>query len=428
MKLLRQAKAYQSARSLPRKDKRRSSAFGEANKAVGFREYDLHSYAQQFTDTWLGEHLDSLTMQALASRAFKAVQQHAFGRRGRPRFKGYNQLDSVQGKNNISGIRWKADRVEWKGLQLDAIINEHDPVVAHGLSHRVKYVRLVRRKLNGRPRFYVQLVCEGQPYQKPKNKPGEGYVGLDLGPSTIAAVSEDAAFLTLFCGELDDHHREMRRLQRQLDRQRRANNPENYHADGTVRGGKRTWYSSARMRKTQAKLAELHRTQAAYRKSLHGQLVNRIVRLGDVIQLEDISYRAFQRRFGKSVANRAPGMFVETLKRKAESAGGVVNEFPTWHTRLSQTCHHCGTVKKKPLSQRWHVCDCGVAAQRDLYSAFLAMCIDDETLNVGHADEVWPGVDALLRAALRDIQTARNGRLPRSFGLQPEPEPFARVS
>jgi hypothetical protein len=67
-------------------------------------------------------------------------------------------------------------------------------------------------------------------------------------------------------------------------------------------------------------------------------------------------------------------MFVERLRRKSESAGGVVNEFPT-SLRLSQLCHGCGTIKGKSLSQRWHRCDCGIVAQRDLYSAFLAMCV-----------------------------------------------------
>jgi hypothetical protein len=46
---------------------------------------------------------------------------------------------------------------------------------------------------------------------------------------------------------------------------------------------------------------------------------------------------------------------------------------PTSRTKLSQYCHGCGTSVKKLLSQRWHVCPCGIGpVQRDLYSAFLA--------------------------------------------------------
>jgi putative transposase len=425
--LLRQSKAYQAARKMPRGRKRshqakeRARAFGKANAAVGFREYDLHAYAAQFNHSWIGEHLDINTIQTLATRAFKAVQQYAFGRRGRPRFKGRNQMDSVEGKSNAFGIRWRDDHIEWLKLHLQTVIDLDDPVIAHGLNSRVKFARIVRRKLNGRNRFYVQLVCEGEPYHKPEHEVGEGVVGLDIGPSTIAVVGPDGAFLGQFCAELEDRQAEIHHLQRKLDRQRRANNPDNYNPNGTIKRGPKRWCRSARQRRTETKLAELHRKQAAHRESLHGQMVHRILRMGDVIQMEKLSYRAFQRCFGRSVGMRAPGKFVEHLKRKAESAGAEVIEFSTRTTRLSQVCHGCGTVEKKSLSQRWHECDCGVKAQRDLYSAFLAMCVEDDRLNAAHAQTAWPGADALLQAALSDAQERAqpaNGRpVPSSFGF-----------
>jgi putative transposase len=428
--LLRQSKAYRAAKKMPRgrtgkgatpkqreMAKARASVFRQANAAVGFREYDLHAYAKQFNHCWLGDHLDINTIQKLATRAFKAVQQYGFGKRGRPRFKGRNQMDSVEGKSNASGIRWREPCVEWLGLKMEAIVDEGDPVIVHGLTSRVKYVRLVRRKLNGRNRFYVQLVCEGKPYQKPKNRIGEGDVGLDLGPSTIATVGEREAFLERFCDELLPRRKDIRRLQRQLDRQRRANNPDCYDQKGRAIKGKKPTRKSARQRKTETKLAELHRQQAAHRKSLHGQTVNRVLRMGNVFKLEKLSYLAFQRQYGRSIGMRAPGMFVEHLKRKAESAGALVVEFPTRTTRLSQTCHSCGTVEKKPLSQRWHVCDCGIEAQRDLYSAFLAQCVEGERLNADRAKAAWSGVDLLLQAALSDIQPVSGRHLPSSFGL-----------
>ncbi len=53
-----------------------------------------------------------------ATRAFKAMQQSAFGQHGRPRFKGYRPLDSVEGKTNSSSIRWQDGRVVWKELDI----------------------------------------------------------------------------------------------------------------------------------------------------------------------------------------------------------------------------------------------------------------------------------------------------------------------
>src|SRR5258707_8374767 len=164
VRLVRESSAYQRARMLPRDDPARKALFAHARSQHAFSEYALHAYAQQFGQSWLGEHLDSLTLQKLASRAYGAANRLLLGRAKRVRFKGRHQLDSVEGKNNTSGIRWCGDRVEWKGVVLPALLHPADPVEAHGLACPVKYVRLVRRKLGQRHRFYAQLVCEGLPY------------------------------------------------------------------------------------------------------------------------------------------------------------------------------------------------------------------------------------------------------------------------
>jgi len=441
---LRRSLAYQAARGMPAgklaspERKARSKAFTQARRAVGFGEYDLHAYAKQFGHSYLGDHLDSLVVQAVASRAYKAVNDYLLGKKGRPRFKGRNQFDSVEGKNNSSGLRWKDCRVVWnirggRKLILEPIIPAEDDVIRHGLSSPVKYVRIVRRKLNGRSRFYVQLIGEGRPYQKPENPLGQGVVGLDIGPQTIAIVSQTGASLRLFAAELEQRNTEIQALQRQIERQRRANNPDNYDPDRWVRAkggrgwkrkrgkpkpGKRTWMVSNRQRAREKRLAELHRKQAEHRKSLHGRLVNDILRMGDRINLEKLSYQAFQKGYGRSTQFRAPGKFVAMLRRKAESAGGAAREFPTHTTRLSQVCL-CGSVEKKPLSQRWHRCACGVVMQRDLFSAFLAMCVEDDVLNAEKAGEIWSGLESVLWAALSEIESVSGAAsLPASVGLQ----------
>jgi putative transposase len=80
-----------------------------------------------------------------------------------------------------------------------------------------------------------------------------------------------------FCEELKDNEKEQRKLRRKIDRQRRANNPENYEKNGTPikkDKGLKKWRSSSRQKKTQTQSQELSRTNAAHRKSLHGQLIN----------------------------------------------------------------------------------------------------------------------------------------------------------
>src|SRR5258706_10645253 len=189
--------------------------------------------------TWLGDHLDSLTLQKLASRAYGAANRLLLGTARRVRFKGRPQLDTVAGKTTRSGIRWCQDHVEWKGLVVPARLDPRDPVLAHGLACPVKYVRLVRRQLGERNRFYAQLVCQGIACRKPPHQLGTGIVGLDLGPTTIAVVAEQAALLQPFCPEVAPDAKALRRLERHLDRQRRANNPANYDDKGRGQKGKK---------------------------------------------------------------------------------------------------------------------------------------------------------------------------------------------
>src|SRR5215470_6010606 len=195
VRLVRESKAFQHARTLPRDDPARKEHFRQARAQHDCSEYALHAYAQQFGQSWLGAHLDSLVIQTLASRAYRAANRLLLGKARRVRFKGRHQLDTVESKTNTSGLRWCGDRLEWKGLVLSALLDQKDPVQAHGLACPVKYVRLVRRKLGERNRFYAQLVCQGVPFQKPRSPLGSGIVGLDLGPSTIAAVSPQQALL-----------------------------------------------------------------------------------------------------------------------------------------------------------------------------------------------------------------------------------------
>ena len=104
------------------------------------------------------------------------------------------------------------------------------------------------------------------------------------------------------------------------------------------------------------------------------------------------------------------------------STGGTLHEIPTRSTKLSQLCHGCGQTVKKPLSQRWHQCACGVGpVQRDLYSAFLAAYLDPAELSPSCAQYVipWEGAEARLRAAHERVkERANEGQvLPRSMGI-----------
>ncbi len=463
LRRMRADPAWQEARSIPPTQKQeRLAAFSALRQRYGFSEYALHEYAKTARVCWIADHLDAVLAQTLATRAYHALNRVCVGEARRVRFKSRGRgLSSLENKRNDTGLRFVLQKPEegnrgfliWKDDQLEAVIDWEDEVVAHGLRQRIKYARLVQRRASSECaagadargfRYVVQLVLEGVPHRKKKHAVGNDIIGADLGPSTIALVPRAGeASLSVFCEELAPNAQAIHRLQRRMDRQRRAANPEHYDERGRIKkqGKKRLrWKTSKSYERTRRRKATRERKLAARRKSLHGQHVHEIVAVGNTVILEKISYRAWQKQYGRSVGLRAPGMFVEKLRRTVASTGGTLIEVPTRTAKLSQFCHGCGCVVKKPLSQRWHHCPCGVGpVQRDLYSAFLASTLSVDQLIPSCAQSVilWESAEARLQAAHeRVLQRANEGQfLPRSMGVpragarrpqslgEPTPEP-----
>jgi hypothetical protein len=75
-------------------------------------------------------------------------------------------------------------------------------------------------------------------------------------------VAEQEALLQPFCPEVTPNWRRLRRLERKLDRQRRANNPDYYDERGRIKKGRKRWKISKRQRKVQARRREVYRVLA----------------------------------------------------------------------------------------------------------------------------------------------------------------------
>jgi hypothetical protein len=446
LRRMRADPAWQAARAIPRTHiQERREAFSTLRERYGFSEYAFHDLARELRVSWLADHLDAVLAQTLATRAYRALNRVCVGEARRVRFKSRGRgLSSLENKRNDTGLRFVLQTpaqghrgyLVWHDDQLPALIDWDDPVVKHGLTHEIKYARLVRRPASSPralgadregERYFVQLALSGVPLQKPKHTVGLDTVGLDLGPASIAIVPRQAAArLEPLCAELRPDARAMRRLQRRMERQRRAANQEHYDERGRVkkRGkGAPRWKQSRGYQASLRCLAARERRLAAHRKSVHGQLVHQIVAVGHTIITEKISYKGWQKRYGKSVGLRAPGMLIAHLRRTVASTGGTLLEVPTRSTKLSQFCHGCGQTVNKPLSQRWHQCPCGIGpVQRDLYSAFLAAYLDpaaDLTPSCAQYVDPWEGAEARLRAAHERVkERANEGQvLPRSMGI-----------
>ncbi len=412
---------WETARGLPHRSPAerqvRRAAFRAVEAAHGFTADAAQSFASSLRKSWVREHLPAQETQNLGARAFDAVRQWHVGRKGKPRFKNARRgLHSLAAKDGNGALRPRTDEAgKLVGLQWGAgfvipiaapaesgrrcseqrsELGEIEALIAAG---KVLSTRIVRMVINGRDTYRMQLVCDGRPTRR--HPIGEGQVSFDLGPSQIAvAVARADGGWSGWVEPLADAIRldtmRLRRAQRHLDRQHRAGSPACFNTLGSHTTGRCVWQRSAAAQHTVTQLAELHRRLAEHRETLHGTLANRLLSYGADIACERLDYVSWQKNFSRSVRDRAPGLLVEMMRRKAESAGGHLYEYNPRTTALSQTCL-CGTRKKKPLSQRVHRCGCGIREDRDLFSAYLGLHV------LTQAD----GVDRL------DLQTANTGWL-----------------
>ncbi|NMG10465.1 transposase [Brasilonema sp. UFV-L1] len=420
LELVRNSELYKTAKKIPRiKNKERCEAFKKAREQYRYSEYDLHSFATitSKNSKWIAEKVDSTAQQKLATRAFKASERVMLGLSSDVRYKVPSRFRSIEGKSNKQGIRWKDDYLVWGKLIVKPILDPANPVIRHGLESPIKYVRLLWRILNGKRRWYCQLVNEGLPYQKPQNYVSDGLVGLDLNISNIALVGDNHADLLPFAENVPSFTKEIAALQRKMQRSQRVNNPDNFEPSFKARKGRKTvvkkgkvkknsrqWNKSKNYLKASAKKRELERKKTAYAKTQNRRVINEILRHGKHIKTENVSVKGWQKRYGKAISAKSPGFVQSELKRKAENAGGSFTKFSTQKTALSQA-HLDGSRIKKSLSERVHRDVTGIPEHhRDLFSAFLSRSVNQDMLVLQDAQNEYLRLEpALLEAHQRHL-------------------------
>lgn len=348
--------------------------------------------------------IQAQTGHKIAASAYRAFEKLLNGNGKKIRFKRKGEFNSLEGKSNKSDIRYNEGTVKWNGLLLKVKLDGNNIYESEMLNKPIKYCRILRQTIRGRKRYYVQLSLEGVPAVKRKREDGsfsrtvgKSRVGLDIGTKTLAICSEKCVELIELADRIGDIESEKRRIQRKMDRSRRLCNPNNYTIDGQVkRGIKLEWIKSNHYISLSDKLRELYRKQAAIRKYQHILLANHILEMGTEIYVEQMNFSALQRRackteknakgrfkrkkrFGKSLANKAPSMFLTILDNKLKALNGRgLYKVDKWEFKASQYDHLSKTYSKKSLSKRIHILENGDIIQRDLYSAFLIMnCSDD---------------------------------------------------
>lgn len=388
---------------------KRKALFSKRRKLLkdsGFSEYDFKddiAGKNSLMQKHFIEHIATQIAHKLASDVWRSFDKFLFGNGRFIHFSKRGSLRSVASQENGNGMTYKNGYFIWNGGQSKNKIilkikvtppkNEYEKEM---LSKKIKYLRIVKKWVKTRYKYYLQFALEGKPVKKDRivNK---GNVGIDIGTQTVAISSADSVKILELADKIDKNHTKKKILQRKMDRSRRFTNPQNYNEDGTIKkppkGQRFSWYKSKKYIQLAGKVRELERKNADIRKYQHTCLANWILSLGDTVYVEQMNFSGLQRRaketkidkngkyakkkrYGKSLANKAPSMFLTILESKLNQYGGQLNKINTYEFKASQYDHTDDTFTKHNRSERWHILSNGDKNQRDLYSAFLIMNSD----------------------------------------------------
>ena len=323
----------------------------------------------------------------LGERAWNAYEKVKFNK-GAKKVNKFAQVSSIEAiKDCAITIRNGILKMGTKDKKIEVpVIYKNDEYEKGVFENKFKYNRILRKFENGEVQYYVQMIFDGIPPQKLDNYI-KGTVGIDVGLTKIAVSTPNEVKILPLAPGLQNFDKEIRRLSRKLDRQRRANNPDNYNPDGTIKKGKKVWINSKGYLETKHALADLKRKQAEYRKLSHKELANAIVQMGDKFIIRQSNFEKLKerskedrksatgknlskKRAGKTINSHAPAMFIQQLLYKAE----FQNKETQVITNKDFNPYEYNHASKETIENKTHLKSInidGFEVQKNLYAAFL---------------------------------------------------------
>lgn len=404
-------------------DKDDKKLLKEIRIEYGFSDFGMSKILSNARNNYNTRCVDSRSISYMKNHLWAAWQKVLFADGDRVHYRKYNEVNSLESDSikfengtiqwfNYKTPRYKKNpkkKTNTKPFIVPVDLNLKNEYNALALQNEVSSCVVCRKWIRGKFKYYVQVRFKGVPPRTHDKKTGMfkhnigvGRVGLDIGTQTIGIVSDTSVELLELADKVKNIENQKRLLLRKLDRSRRATNPNNYNADGTIKkqGNKKvTWVKSKHYIKLQSELKDIQGKQARIRKMQHEILANHIVSLGNQVFVETMSFKGLQakakktttnskgkinrkKRYGKSIGNKAPSMLLTLIDRKLGYHGYQLNKIDTWSAKASQYNHFTDSYTKKSLNQRWNIFDNGDVIQRDLYSAFLIMNISDDLTSI----------------------------------------------
>ncbi len=209
-------------------------------------------------------------------------------------------------------------------------------------------------------KWYASITVNCLPTRTPTSTEA---VGLDFGTHHAVAMSDNT---------IVDNPRFIKQSQEKVNRlakkSRRKRAP---NWKKRIRPSRRWKKSNKAVSKIQAKVAR-------QRQDWQHKVASEIVSCNSFVATEKLNLKNLTRKAKKGSKRKKQktglnrnlldvgiGNLKSLIKYKVTEAGGIYIEVPTHKLAPSQTCPGCGIKRKKDLSERFHVCDCGIPQPLD---------------------------------------------------------------
>jgi putative transposase len=293
------------------------------------------------SDTPFVGKLNSMARQASAERAWFAISRFydnckkGLAQKGYPKFKKFSR--SVEYKT--SGWKLSEDKksihiTDKTGIGKLKLVGSYNREILD--KSTIKRVRLIKRA-DG---FYCQFVLDIERVE-PFDSTGKE-VGIDLGLNH---------FLTDSNGEKVNNPRFLRQAEKRLKKAQRKLSKKKK--------------GSNKRQKQKSKVARLHLKVSRQRKDFAVKTAKALIQSNDLVVYEDlkVSNMVKNRKLAKSISDASWSMFTNWLDYFGQIHGKFVIAVNPQYT--SQECSNCGSIVKKTLSVRTHICSCGCVLDRD---------------------------------------------------------------
>lgn len=276
--------------------------------------------------------ITNFEMASQVMRKLEKTYNSFFRSGGFPRFKPKHRYNTIE-YTFKNGCHIKDGKLKIAGVG-DIKVNWH-----RELPSTPKTCKISRK--NGK--YYAIFSCEVANIELPKT--GKS-VGIDVGIESFATLSNGEHINNPRYYEASQ--KKLRRLQRSVARKKKGSN---------------------RRRKAVQLLAKHHEKIHNQRTDFLHNISRKLVNENDIVAVEKLNTKGLAKGIlAKQVNDVGWGIFFNMLSYKAESAGKELIEVNPAYT--SQTCHNCGNIEKKKLSDRWHNCAiCGYSIHRDVNAA-----------------------------------------------------------